>query len=432
MEMLKKTASLALDTALSLGAQTAQCFVKESETREFNVDGGEFSLFRTLFDRAVSLTVFKDKRKGSVSINKFDEGSVRALAENCVRSAESSSPDEAWEICSSGQKQDFVQGVPVPDTEKLFMRTQELMRDISARHPKILMEQMIVSHEYSKRVYMNTSGNTYSSVTGKYIVSLMFSGHDGEKSSSFYGTDVVLDNLDRPFIECAQFERELSDVEKQIDTVPASGKFVGTVVFTPACLASTLYSVCSNFASDGVLLDGTSIWKDKLNQKVASDKLSISLNPYDKRIICGERYTGEGYLSSDYDVIKDGVLKSFMLSRYVANKTNNEMAKNGSFALVVENGQKPLSEIIAGIDRGLLVGRFSGGNPGANGEFSGVAKNGFLIENGKITDSVSETMISGNLADMLNDLVGISRETLSDGSVVVPYMAFGGITVSGK
>jgi PmbA protein len=88
--------------------------------------------------------------------------------------------------------------------------------------------------------------------------------------------------------------------------------------------------------------------------------------------------------------------------------------------------------MIKKVKKGIIVGRFSGGSPGANGEFSGVAKNGFMIEDGKITSALSETMISGNLADMLNNLVDISKETLEDGNMVVPYMAFDGITVSGK
>jgi PmbA protein len=121
-----------------------------------------------------------------------------------------------------------------------------------------------------------------------------------------------------------------------------------------------------------------------------------------------------------------------LLSKYVANKTGNERAKNTSFSMIIEGGETPLDEMIKGIDKGVIIGRFSGGSPSANGEFSGVAKNGFMIENGKIVSALSETMISGNLATMLNNLVGISKETLVDGSVVAPYMAFDGITISGK
>ena len=84
------------------------------------------------------------------------------------------------------------------------------------------------------------------------------------------------------------------------------------------------------------------------------------------------------------------------------------------------------------IEKGILVCRLSGGQPASNGDFSGVAKNSFLIENGKITKPVLETMISGNLAEMLNNVIDISKETAMDGSTVYPWVAFDGVTVSGK
>ncbi len=121
-----------------------------------------------------------------------------------------------------------------------------------------------------------------------------------------------------------------------------------------------------------------------------------------------------------------------MLNLYTSNKTGHEHAPNSSYEIVIEGGDTALSDMIAGIKKGILVGRFSGGAPSTNGDFSGVAKNSFLIEDGKITGAVSETMINGNLADMLNNLVAVSEETVADGSSVLPYMAFGGFTISGK
>ena len=76
--------------------------------------------------------------------------------------------------------------------------------------------------------------------------------------------------------------------------------------------------------------------------------------------------------------------------------------------------------------------RFSGGAPASSGEFSGVAKNSFLIENGKVTSALSETMISSCVPDMLKNIREISSDVLKDGNNVVPYVAFDGITVSGK
>ena len=433
MEKYRIIAQRILDRLSSRGADMAHCSVRESEMREFNVDGNEFSLFRTLFNRHVGITVFMGGRKGSVSINRFDDESIDEAIENCIAAAESATPDTAWELASGNGERHFSRGALVPDTEKLFFRTKELVDDIKSRHPKIIIEQMIVKHVSSKGVYMSTTDNCYFSESGKYVAELMYSAHDGDKLTSFFGSDVTVSDLDKPFIDCAFIERELQDIENQLDSAPTSGKFQGTVIFTPACLVSTVFgNICGNFVSDSGLLEGTSLWKDKLNQRVADERISVSFKPSDKRIVNGELYTGEGFLSEDYDLIKNGVLQSFMLSKYVANKTGNKPAKNSSFAMIIESGDTPLEEMIKSIDKGLIIGRFSGGSPGANGEFSGVAKNGFMIENGKITHALSETMISGNLADMLNSVVSISKETLVDGTVVAPYMAFDGITVSGK
>ena len=425
-------ASFVLGLAKEKGAQKAFCSISESEEKEFNVDGGTFSLFRTLFDRSVSLTVFKDDKKGSVSVNKFDEDSLCHLADNAVRAAESSNPDTSWEIAENIGKREFSEGCFECDTDRLFDRTKEFLEDIKTRHPKIMTEQMIVSHTKIKTLYKSTTGNEYNTEKGAYGVSVMYSAHEVEKSSSFNGSDATFCDLDRPFIELAMFEQDFKDIERQIETVPVKGKFVGKVVFTPACLAGIIWSICGNFASDGVLLDGTSIWKDKLSQKVADERINVSFRPHDKRIVCGQNYTSEGYIAEDFDFIKNGVLESFLLSRYVANKTGLPMAKNSSSSMIIENGRTPVADIIKSIDKGIIVGRFSGGQPGTNGEFSGVAKNSFLIENGKIVSATSETMISGNLADMLNNLYDISKETLEDGDISLPYMAFDGITVSGK
>ena len=95
-------------------------------------------------------------------------------------------------------------------------------------------------------------------------------------------------------------------------------------------------------------------------------------------------------------------------------------------------GEQSLEEIVGGIEKGLLVGGFSGGQPGTNGEFSGVAKNSFLIENGRVTRAVTETMINGNLGDMLRHVRGISRERDVQGVFTLPYLAVDGILISGK
>ncbi len=432
MENLKLIANKTIELLVKDGADKARCIVSSKETREFNVDGGEFSLFRTLFDNGVSIMSIKGNKKGNIAINRFDDESIKEAVKNCINVADSGSPDKAWDIAPKQENKMFKEGCTAPDIDKFFERTKELVKDIKERHPHILIEQMVVSHEKEDGIYVDTNGTEYEIAAGNYNVSIMFSGHDGDKVTSFFGTDFSTDNLDKPFIELGSVEKDLTDVENQLNTVPLTGKFEGVALLTPSCLNEIMYYIVGNFAGTNVILDGTSIWKDKIGKKVADEQITISMNPLDDRIICGERFTEDGFISENYDFIKDGVLKSFVIPLYVANKTGYERARNSSHSIVIKGGNTPLDEIIKGIKKGLIVGRFSGGNPSINGDFSGVAKNSFLVEDGKIVGAVNEVMINGNLADILNNLVAISKETVQDGSKVMPYMAFDKVIISGK
>ena len=87
MEDIRLIAEKTKKALLDAGAQKAQLTVSETETHEFNVDGGEFSLFRTLFDRGLAITAYKDNKKGSIAVNRLDDDSIRNAARDCIMSA---------------------------------------------------------------------------------------------------------------------------------------------------------------------------------------------------------------------------------------------------------------------------------------------------------------------------------------------------------
>jgi len=406
--------------------------VEASEVREFNADNGEFSLFRTMYDNNLYITAFKDQKKGSASINRLEETAIRDAVENCLKSAESGVADPAYAIAPKQENEVFRQGVYEPDIDRLFERTKELMTDIREQFSKIVVQQMIVSHTKKHSIYRNTNGTEFETFSGEYAVYVGFAGHEGEQTTSLCGSYFSTDSLEKPFMELGSLRRDLSDAQAQLNTVPLTGKLDGTVIFTPGCLAGLLYSMIGNFASDNVILEKTSVWLNKLNEKVADERITISAAPLDERILCGQRYTAEGFKAEDYDLIKDGVLKSFMISLYVANKSGFERAKNTSYGMIIEGGDTPYEDMVKSVKNGIIVGAFSGGQPSINGDFSGVAKNSFLIEDGEIKGAVNEVMISGNLAGLLNDLAAISKETVADGSIVLPYMAFRNVMIVGN
>jgi len=160
--------------------------------------------------------------------------------------------------------------------------------------------------------------------------------------------------------------------------------------------------------------------------------VTFSLKASDERLVETEPYTDDGLKAENVTVLEKGVLKNQLLSLYAANKTSRPVTRNSSRAMVMEPGETPLKDMIASVKRGLIVGGFSGGRPGVSGDFSGVAKNSFYIEDGKIQGAVSETMINGNLEKVFQNVTAVSKEVSMDGASVMPYLATEGIVISGK
>jgi PmbA protein len=210
-------------------------------------------------------------------------------------------------------------------------------------------------------------------------------------------------------------------------------KFTGKVIVTPACNDMIWQTLIQIFLSDMALIEGTSRWKDALGSMVAGSGLTMRAAPLHPGIIAGERFTPDGYESQDTDIICNGELKSFALSLYGSRKTGKPRALNSSFdSIEVAAGDTPLEDIIKGVDRGVLLNRFSGASPGPSGDISGVAKNSFLIENGAVTDALKETMISFNIVDVLKNISAISSQRCFNGHNILPWCCFDGITISGK
>lgn len=432
ISQLKEIAQYTLSRLKEYGADDAQCKVKFGIVDEINVDAGEFSLMRSTFDSGITMKVIKDSKKGVIAINKIDIESIDAAAKECVAAAEVSTEDDCLSIAEKDENEDFYFGTEACDRDKFFDRINEYLDDIKKDYPKVFIEQLIADFSEGKSVFANTNGVEYSYTAAYYSMGSMYSAHDDDKTTSFNSTGIDFVDLNEKIIDKGTQRMMYEMCEKELDAVPFEGKFTGTAVFAPSCLADIIGTAIDSFTGDEAIMDNTSPWRKKLGEKVASDKLSVSLIPIDERIIGGERYTTEGYKSKNCDIIKDGILENFTLSEYAAKKSNETRCPTLSSCMEVKAGKTTYNDMIKNIDKGILVCRLSGGQPASNGDFSGVAKNSFLIENGKITKPVLETMISGNLADMLNNVFDVSKETAMDGSTVFPWVAFDGVTVSGK
>ena len=410
----------------------AQFEVSEIVTREISIENGDFSLLRTLFDKEVGIHVIKDNKPGLTKINSFDEAELKTTLDNVITASASAVEDECFDIAPSIDGQEFTRGPLEPDIDKLMIRARELQDTISKEYPNILLSMMIFEHKRKDSLYRNTNGTEDIVHSGVYNFYLEFAGNDGQNTSGISGSSMSIESLDTPFIELGRVRKDLEEAEKSVSPVAVDGKFEGKVIFTPECVRQLMNTFMEISLSDNVIIDNSSAWRNKIDQKVAVNSFTASIRPWDERITEGEYHTQDGFRSEDYTIIENGVLKSFATTLYGANKANVGRAGNSSRAYVIEPGDISLEDMIKNVDKGLMVGFISCGAPGVNGELAGVAKNAFYIENGKIKNAVTETMVSFNVIKVLENITSISKELLANGEFVLPYICAEGITISGK
>ena len=404
----------------------------ESEKQELNVENGSFKLMRTVFNNSGSLTVFDGSKMGSANGNDITEDGLKKLVADAKAAAESSPEDPCHDIAPDQGKHVFRQGTQEADLDGFVARIREFLDTVAKDYPKVRIMAAIGSFDKWHWLSRNTNGTEFEGFGGQYGFMIEICASDGEKTTGLDYTGVGLKSLDKPLIEIGEIRKKLEDIQNSIYPDTLEGKFEGTVILTPGCASEFLFMLLQNYIGSRVVMDGTSLWLDKVGEQVADEKLTVAMKPFDERIINGERGTNDGYLSEDVTLIENGILKTHWLDLYAANKTGRPVVRNTGSDLVVEPGDTPLADMIASVKKGLILGGFSGGQPGTNGEFSGVAKNSFLIEDGKIKNAVTETMVNGNLGEIVRNIRAISKELCIDGGMVMPYIAVDGIVISGK
>lgn len=119
----------------------------------------------------------------------------------------------------------------------------------------------------------------------------------------------------------------------------------------------------------------------------------------------------EGIPANEIAWIENGVVKNLVYDRYWARKAEKPATPVPSH-LVLEGGGKSLSELIASVDRGLLVTRFwyiRMVNP-QTVQLTGLTRDGlFLIEDGKVTSPVVNFRFNESPVRLLQNTIALGK-----------------------
>jgi len=217
--------------------------------------------------------------------------------------------------------------------------------------------------------------------------------------------------------------------------------FKGTVLLSPNAVQSILSTLILFQINAKNVLRGMSRWGEEIGNSVSVPMLSI----IDDGLLPGgvgtASFDREGVAHRRIGLIRDGRLVSLMHNSYSANAMGGESTGHaigsarsipgiGPTNLEILPGKASKNELIAEMEQGLLVTRFSGTVDPVSGDFSGVAKGAYLIKQGKIDRPVTGTLVAGNGFEALRSLSGISKERERVFSFTLPYLRLEGLSVT--
>ncbi|MDD4425556.1 MAG: metallopeptidase TldD-related protein, partial [Mariniphaga sp.] len=142
-------------------------------------------------------------------------------------------------------------------------------------------------------------------------------------------------------------------------------------------------------------------------------------------------FDSEGMATRKRPVFENGVVKNYYIDTYYGKKLGMNPTSGSNTNLVFNTGENNLDELIALVQKGILVTGFNGGNcNGTTGDFS-YGIEGFLIEKGNIVQPVSEMNITGNMKVLWSGVDALGNDVYKNSSWLTPSILFSNVDFSG-
>jgi TldD protein len=179
------------------------------------------------------------------------------------------------------------------------------------------------------------------------------------------------------------------------------------VVVGPGRGAVLLHEACCHPLEADEVLRGT-VHSSRTGEAIAAPGVTIVDDPTLPDAAGTYTVDDEGVVAGPTIVVEDGVLRRFLTDRLSALRLGAEPTPNGRRGTFADHPQSRMSntclrpgpdsraDIVASTGRGIFAEHVGGGEVvEATGAFVFRVTNGYLIEDGRITDPIAETTIAG-------------------------------------
>jgi len=357
--------------------------------------------------------------------NKLTEESIREIIEN-LASASSSEKEVVLDFNMKEQRysklvnsMDF--DVPVEKKIELLLRANEEARSHGDRIKQVTV---VLRDSIQEVTIVNTNGDIIEDVRPRVVFYTLVVASDGRVLQTGYepvghlGDYSLFEKYPPEKIAKLAAERAL----KMLKAKPApAGKF--TVVISSKAGGTMIHEAVGHGLEADLANQGLSVYSDKIGQKVASELITVIDDGTMPGKYGSSGYDDEGVPTQKNILIENGILRGFMCDLTEAMKSGEFSTGNGrrqSYMHVpiprmtntyIAPGDTDPEEIIKDTKNGILVVKMGGGQVNTvNGDFIFEVSEGYLIENGEVTEPIRGVSLIGNGPKVLQQIDAVGND----------------------
>ena len=423
-------------------AEQVEVFSASVRATTIQFEANELKQVQTRESSSTALRIFREGRIGFAIAS--GGGGLEALVDMAVETSQFGGPAN-FQFPSSqdySKVRIFDSKVEEIAMERMVEIGKELIAKIKGHTPDILCDVQ-VTRGTSSISLINSQGSEGGYARSFFNLSLegiLVRDTDilwvGDSESScrpdFVGIDGLADNV--------IWQLEMA---KKKATVPTK---LLPIIFTPHGIASALLSPLVLAFNGKAVLEGTSPLKDKLGEQVFDKKLSLWDDATVAYGVGSYPFDDEGVPSQRLPLVTNGVVANFLYDLQTAalagmHSTGNGRRVGSGFpspaisSLILGKGDVSFQEMVEDMKEGLIVEDVIGAEQGnlLGGDFGGNVLLGYKVENGEIVGRVKDTMIAGNVYQVLKELLGIGQEARWVGGILqTPPLYCSSVSVTTK
>ncbi|MEA3346111.1 MAG: TldD/PmbA family protein [Chloroflexota bacterium] len=425
---------------LSERAEQSEVFEIASESVQIGFEANVLRSAQVEETRGIALRAIVDGRLGFAASS--DLTAEERLLDNVLASAQHGDPAPfAFPEPAPGPQvevyDDEVASLTIPDLVSLG---QELMSIVHQVDPKVHVK-LDIERSLRHASVRNSRGGQAEEIRSPLSISLMIERVRGDDVLVIYdywsATD--LESPPQEFMRSAAHKLELAEESATVSSGPQP------VLFSP--MGATVLGLPLMRAVDGKnVYRGVSPLAGRLGEQLFDPQLTL----VDDGTLDGRpssaSHDDEGVPTQRTVLIEEGVVQSFLYDLKTAAQAGAQSTGNGSRGLfspprpspsnlIISPGETPLSDIIAGIEEGVLVDSPLGLGQGnvISGVFSNTWGLAYRVEKGEIVGRAKDISIAGNIYQDLRHIAAISQESeWVYGGLRMPYILLGSVNVTSK